>query len=72
MKTFLSYGNRQHELRVSRQVGYVAVQGDVFLRRAGLADGQGHSQDGVGPELSCSTGWKNLMCLYLFHFYWYF
>lgn len=50
-----SYGNGQHQLRVSGQVSYVAVQGDVFLGGTGLTDGERCSQDGVGPKLSCLT-----------------
>lgn len=51
-----SYRNRKHQLCVSSQVSYVAVQRGVFLRRAGFADGERHTQDGVGSELSCRTG----------------
>lgn len=51
-----SYRNRKHQLCVSSQVSYVAVQRDVFLCRTCLADGERHSQDGVGSELSCFTG----------------
>lgn len=51
-----SYRNRKHQLCVSSQVSYVAVQRDVFLCRTSLADGERHSQDGVGSELSCLTG----------------
>lgn len=52
----VSYRNRKHQLCVSSQVSYVAVQRDVFLCRTGFADGERHSQDGVGSELSCRTG----------------
>lgn len=50
-----TYGNWQHEFRVSGQVGYVAVQRDFFLGCAGLTDGQRHAEDGVGSKLCCLT-----------------
>lgn len=51
-----AYRNRKHQLCVSSQVSYVAVQRGLLLRRTGFADGERHSQDGVGSELSCRTG----------------
>lgn len=49
-------GHGQDDLLVASQIGDVFVQWHVLLGGTGLADGQGHTQDGVGAELALVLG----------------
>lgn len=46
-----TYGDRQDDFGVARQVGDVAVERNTFLCCAGLAHSQGDAQDGISTKL---------------------
>lgn len=47
-----THRNWQDDLRIASQVSNVAVQGHPLLNSSRLADGQGHSQNGVCTKFS--------------------
>ena len=47
-----THRNRKDNVLVSSKIGNMAVERDAFLCCPGLADGQGHAQDGVRTKLS--------------------
>lgn len=47
-----THGNWQDDLRIASQVSDVAVQGYPLLNSSSLADGQGHSQNGIRTKFS--------------------